>query len=152
MNIRKLDHHDLRKLRERLLFFIRHHGDKRITAKAIRWLQHLPAEPFPKGTLLAAGLVDGKIAGFTAFSDYGKQEAIIVVHPAARKQKIAEKLLNYSLKELGRVYTRVATDNIPSLKLCFSCGLKAFRLVSGPTGKPTLLLGGGNWSEKEISL
>jgi hypothetical protein len=53
-------------------------------------------------------------------------------------------------QQLGKVYTRVAYDNIPSLKLCFRCGLTAFAMTKGPTGKPTLWLGGGDYQKEEV--
>lgn len=148
MELRNIQPHELKKLRQSLVRFIRYHGDQRITHKAIRWLQHLPAEPFEEGTALILATLHGKIAGFTALADYGRKESFIVVHPAMRKKKVGAMLLQRSLDELGKIYTRVAIDNIPSLKLCFSCGLKAYDLSTGPTGKPTLMFGGGkDWTD-----
>lgn len=136
--------------RDRLIRFCWRYGDKRITHKALRWLQQLPTDqPFPQGTWMAAALDGKRPIGFILFGQFGLEEAIIVVHPGHRKNGVGEQLLTHALGRLDRVYTRVACDNIPSLKLCFAQGLVAFHLVTGPTGKPTLILGGGNWSWKE---
>lgn len=150
MKIRNLDPTDLNRHRKSLIQFITKHGDQRITAKALRWLTQLPAEDFAPGTLLTVILYEEKLAGFIAFADYGRVESFIVVHPAVRERNVGEHLVRHSLTELGRVYTRVSLDNVPSLKLCFRCGLHAFRLIKGPTGKPTFWLGGGDWKAEEI--
>ncbi|MFD1425974.1 GNAT superfamily N-acetyltransferase [Kroppenstedtia sanguinis] len=141
----------LRRVRPQLLRFSKRHGDRRITHRALRWLRSLTGDPFPGGTWLAAALDGQRLAGFILFGKYGLEESFIVVHPEYRKQAVAESLLEAALHTLDRVYTRVACDNIPSLKLCFKQGLVAFQLVTGPTGKPTLCLGGGNWSRKEFT-
>lgn len=137
--------------RDRLIRFSLRHGDKRITHKALRWLKRLPLnQPFPQGTWMAVALEKDRLCGFILFGGFGLEEAFIVVHPARRRQRVGEQLLELALSRLDRIYTRVACDNIPSLKLCFSMGLVAFHLISGPTGKPTLILGGGNWTRKEF--
>ncbi|PTM58049.1 GNAT family N-acetyltransferase [Desmospora activa] len=136
--------------RERLVHFSFRYGDKRITHKALRWLQRLPTDQsFPEGTWMAVALDEERLAGFILFGQFGLKEAIVIVHPDHRKKSVGEQLLTLALDRLDRVYTRVACDNIPSLKLCFSKGLIAFRLITGPTGKPTFILGGGNWSQEE---
>lgn len=99
---------------------------------------------------MAIATEERRLVGVIAFGRYGLEESFIVVHPNHRNRKIGELLLNYSLNSLKKVYTRVACDNIPSLKLCFSCGLVAFRMIRGPTGKPTLCLAGGDWNPEEV--
>lgn len=99
---------------------------------------------------MAIASEEKRLVGVIAFGCYGLEESFIVVHPDFRNRRIGELLLNHSLKTLKKVYTRVACDNVPSLKLCFSCGLVAFRLIRGPTGKPTLCLAGGDWNPEEV--
>ncbi|MDR6226657.1 GNAT family N-acetyltransferase [Desmospora profundinema] len=136
--------------RDRLIRFSLRFGDKRITHKALRWLKQVPVnQPFPEGTWMAIALDRDRLCGFILFGRFGLEEAFIVVHPSKRRQRVAEQLLELALNRLDRIYTRVACDNIPSLKLCFAMGLVAFRLVTGPTGKPTLILASGNWSQEE---
>ena len=132
-----------------LVQFLRKYGNGRITHHAIRWFQEITGE-LSNETLVAATLEDKKITGVIVFGNYGMEESFIVVHPKYRNQRLGEMLLNYSLEKLDKVYTRVACDNTPSLKLCFSCGMVAISLFTGPTGKPTLWLAGGNWRSNDI--
>lgn len=152
MEIHILSPRHLLRTRSLLVPFIRKYGERRITHKAIRWLQTLQTDHFPEGTLISIATEQRKLAGVIAFSRFGLDQSFIVVHPLRRKQKIGETLLYHALEDLEKVYTRVACDNIPSLKLCFSAGLVAFRLIRGPTGKPTLWLGGGKWNPKDVPL
>ncbi|SHE76294.1 Protein N-acetyltransferase, RimJ/RimL family [Seinonella peptonophila] len=139
MEILKCDRIHLKKWRPTLIRFIWKHGDQRITHQAIRWFRRLNNVE-QEGTLVALAMEEKRLIGLTALSNYGLGEAFIVVHPRFRKSGVGEKLLQFTLQELPKVYTRVACDNIASLKLCFSCGLIAYKLISGPTGKPTLCL------------
>lgn len=91
-----------------------------------------------------------KVAGIIVFGNYGIEESFIAVHPDYRRKRVGEQLLKQAIQSLGKVYARVASDNIPSLKLCFSCGLMAFSLCKGPTGKDTLWLGGGNFDPADV--
>lgn len=140
----------LRRVRPLLLNFSKRHGDRRITHRAMRWLRNLTGDPYPGGTWLAAALDGRRLVGFILFGNYGLDEAFIVVHPEYRKQAVGESLLKAALHTLDRVYTRVACDNIPSLKLCFKEGLVAFHLITGPTGKPTLCLGEETGADKSL--
>ncbi|QKG83926.1 GNAT family N-acetyltransferase [Kroppenstedtia pulmonis] len=140
----------LKKWRSSILLFAKKYGDRRITHKALRWLRNVKPGPFPEGTWMSVALEGRRLVGFICFGRYGMEEAFIVVHPSHRKKKVAETLLFHALEELDKVYTRVACDNVPSMKLCFSAGMIAFNLTTGPTGKPTLCFGGGEWSPEEF--
>ncbi|TCP68363.1 GNAT family N-acetyltransferase [Baia soyae] len=150
MRTKTLSSEEVGRVRDPLIHFLKKYSDGRITAKGIRWFRQLPINEVRDGNWVAISWKDNKIAGAMIMGDYGRKEAMIVVHPDFRKHGIGETLLNQALQQLGKVYTRVACDNIPSLKLCFSCGLKAFHLVKGPTGKPTLWLGGGNFVKEDV--
>jgi GNAT superfamily N-acetyltransferase len=151
MNIRKTTYSEIEKRRQIFIQFIKKFGDGRITHRAIRWFRQLDENQFQQpGTLIAIATDQNRLAGIILFADYGKQEAFIVVHPQYRQKGIGEKLVSFSLTLLPKIYTKVAYDNIPSLKLCFACGLKAFRLFKGPTGKPTFWLGAGDFHESEV--
>lgn len=139
-----------KQIQHHLIRFTIQHSDHRITHQAIRWFKRLKSSNWKKGTMIMISLHNNKLVGLVVFGNYGIQESFCVVHPAYRNQGIGEKLLKHSLRQLNRVYTRVAIDNLPSLKVCFSCGLVAFRLIKGPTGKPTFLFGGGDWKADEI--
>lgn len=150
MELKTFTPNQLQRVKGVLVQFLRKYGNGRITHHAIRWLQKLAPEELSNGTLVAATLDEQKLTGVIIFGKYGIEESVITVHPDYRNQGIGEMLLNDSLERLNKVYTRVACDNIPSLKLCFSCNLVAIHLFTGPTGKPTLWLAGGDWRRKDI--
>jgi len=138
-------------LRKSLINFVIRYGDEHITKKAINWLKSVP---FPKinqenGDLIHIYVEGKKIVGLLAIANYGMEQAFIVVHPNFRKTGVAYQLVVESLEDIDRFYVKVANDNVPSLKLCFATGMYAFDLIKGPTGKPTLVLGIGNWEEEE---
>ncbi|BCU81019.1 hypothetical protein JIR001_08020 [Polycladomyces abyssicola] len=151
MHIQILTPRQLSRHRLKILSFFRKYGEKRITHKALRWLQQLSGEQYPEGTLVSIAFENKQAIGIIVFGRYGLDESMIAVHPAFRKKGIGEALLGHAIDDLGKVYTRVACDNTPSLKLCFSSGLVAFRLFLGPTGKPTLWLAGGDWDPSEVT-
>jgi GNAT superfamily N-acetyltransferase len=150
MEIRQLTIEEIKKYRHNLIRFIRKFSDGRITLRAIRWFKQLNLENVSPGTLVVVSLEGKKLTGVIIICHYGLEESLIAVHHSYRKQGVGITLLNHTLQHLEKVYTRVACDNIPSLKVCFACGLCAFHLIKGPTGKPTLWLGGGNWSPQDI--
>lgn len=148
--IREVPYRQLDKVRPQLLRFLRLYGDKRLTHKALRWLKQLPAEPYQKGTIIAVALDDRRLVGLAAIGNFGLDESIIAVKPDYRKRGLGQDLIRFLLQDVDRLYAKIATDNIPSLKLCFSMGMVAFDLFIGVTGKPTLWLGLGNWDRKEV--
>lgn len=151
MHIREVPYSQLNKVRRRLLHFLRLYGDKRLTHKALRWLSTLPPQPYEEGTVIAVALDGRRLVGVIAIGQYGKEESIIAVKPNYRQSGVGRQLVHYALEHLDRLYSRVAMDNIPSLKLCFSIGMVAFDLFTGVTGKPTLWLGIGKWDREEVS-
>lgn len=150
MKIYSLTPAEIEKHRSVITQFMKRYGDGRVTHKALRWFNQLQADTLPPGTYVAAALKNKKIVGIIVFGEYGIQEAFIAVHPHYRKQGVGETLLMSAVQTLEKVYTRVACDNLPSLRLCFHCGLVAFKLTRGPTGKPTLWLGGGQFDPDEL--
>lgn len=150
MVIREVSYRQLDKVRGQLIRFLKLYGDKRLTHKALRWMKNLPAEPYKDGTLIAVVLDKRRLTGVIAIGRYGIEEAIIAVKPSCRQQGLGKDLVSYVLQKIDRMYARVATDNIPSLKLCFSLGMVAFDMFTGVTGKPTLWLGIGKWDKNEV--
>ena len=139
-------------LRIRLIKFISTYGDGHITLRAIKWLRTsaFSSLNFNNGDLIHVCLDNNqKILAVFAVSHFGLDHSLIVVHPSIRKKGIARSLMSKTLDDIDRLYVKVANDNIPSLKLCFSIGMRAFDLTKGPTGKPTLIMGYGNFSLEE---
>jgi GNAT superfamily N-acetyltransferase len=150
MKIHAFPPQSLERIRKPLLRFLRRYGDGRITHQAMRWFHRLTPEELKEGTYIAAAYDEKKVAGIIVFGNYGIEESFIAVHPDYRQRGVGEQLLKQAIQSLGKVYARVASDNIPSLKLCFSCGLMAFSLCKGPTGKDTLWLGGGTFDPADV--
>ncbi|CEH31655.1 hypothetical protein AM501_03225 [Aneurinibacillus migulanus] len=137
--------------REKLIRFSKTYGDRRITARAIRWLQEMPEADINKeGTLLIAHVHNKKLLGLLAVAEYGIQESFLVVHPEARTNRIGKTLTEEAIRRLGKLYARVAADNMPSLKTCFAAQMIAFSCIRGVTGKPTLWLAAGDWSRDDV--
>lgn len=150
MKIHSFPPQSFQRIKNPLLRFIKRYGDGRITYQALRWFNQLSPKQLKEGTYIAAAYDEKKVTGIIVFGNYGIEESFIAVHPDYRQKKVGEQLLNHAIQSLGKVYARVAVDNIASLKLCFTCGLVAFSLCKGPTGKDTLWLGGGDFNPEDI--
>lgn len=151
MSIVNLSAHQFFSIRKKLIYFLRQHGDRRITTQAIRWLKQATRKEFEKeGFLALCSLKQNRLIGVLIVADYGIKESFIAVHKHYRNQHVAKNMLQHALRHLGKMYGRVAIDNIPSLKVCLDNGMVAFHLFTGVTNKPTLWLGGGNWKKEDI--
>ncbi|MCS1351635.1 N-acetyltransferase [Mechercharimyces sp. CAU 1602] len=133
-----------------LIHFFKNQGEKRITYQSLRWLHNQQNTGYELGTIATVALAQKRLAGALVLGRYGIEESLLAVHSTYRNQEIAETLLLQAKEELGKLYGRIECDNSASLKACFNAGLMAFRLIQGTTGKPTLWLAGGDWSEEEL--
>lgn len=152
MRIIKVTEKTPESFKKNLIYFIKKYGDGHITKKAIIWIKNTPFADINKknGDLIHVYLNNkNNIIGTIAIANYGLKQAIIVVHPKVRNKGVAQNLVMETQKDIDRLYVKVANDNVASLKLCFSVGMNAFDLIKGPTGKPTSVLGFGNWSSDE---
>jgi ribosomal protein S18 acetylase RimI-like enzyme len=141
----------LAKKRRPLIHFFHLHGDHRITKDAFDWIQKVKGEDLDQeGTLILCAVEQNKLIGVVIASNYGIHESFIAVHKKYRNQHTAQKMVKHTIQHLGKLYGRVAMDNTPSLKVCLDNQMVAFHLFTGPTKKPTLWLGGGNWSKEDI--
>ncbi|HJV44942.1 MAG TPA: GNAT family N-acetyltransferase [Bacillota bacterium] len=151
MQVKQVTPEQLPKVKQRFIQFIQLHGDKRITKQATRWLEAITGEQLTEeGNCILAAIEDKKLTGVLAVADYGRKEAFVAVHVHYRQQKTGVTLLEELLKRVDKAYGRVALDNIPSLKMCFAMGMIGFKVITGPTGKPTLWLGLGNWKKEDV--
>ncbi len=138
--------------RSRLVQFIQQHGDNRITHRAIRWLRELDADLLllQAGTAIIVALSEKQLRGLIIIADYGREESLAVVHRDYRSMNIASALIQKYLDDKDKLYGRVALDNVPSIKMCLANGMVGFKLTEGPTGKPTMWFGMGNWKKEDI--
>lgn len=135
----------------RLLRFIRTYGEGRITHRALRWLRSFTGEEDEEpGTLFLVAKENQRIAGFFSARDYGRKESFIVIHPRYRNQGLGRGMVQESLTRMDKFYGRIALDNLPSLKMALALGMVGFHLTKGPTGKPTLWVGIGNWRKEDV--
>lgn len=147
----KLTERNLERHRKHLLLFFRKHGDKRITKAGMDWLRQAGKEDVNReGNFMIYGLHNKLLVGVFIVVNYGIDESFIAVHRHYRNQDIGSEMIQRAITELGKLYGRVAMDNIPSLNLCFHNGMVAFQYLRGPTGKPTLWLGGGQWKREDV--
>lgn len=152
MKIIKITNSTPDSFRIRLIKFISKYGDGHITLKAINWFKktNFFSLNLDNGDLIYVSLNNNeKICGVLVISNYGLKQAFIVVHPLIRKKGLANSLTSEALKSLNRLYVKVANDNVPSLKHCFSLGMRAFDMIIGPTGKPTFVFGYGDFDPEE---
>jgi GNAT superfamily N-acetyltransferase len=151
MQIKQIAPEHLGKVRQRLIQFFQLYGDKRITKRGLNWLEEVtPEELSEQGNCLLVCIEDARLLGAIAVGNFGRRESFIAVRPTQRQKGIGQLLVDGLMKRMDKMYARVALDNIPSLKLCFSMGMAGFQIITGPTGKPTLWLGLGNWSKEDV--
>ncbi|RXT04810.1 N-acetyltransferase [Ammoniphilus sp. CFH 90114] len=151
MEIKQITPDTLPKVRQRLIQFLRLHGDKRITKQGIRWLQRLKSEEVMlPGNVILIAIEDKIMTGLIAVADYGRAESYVAVHKRYRQKQTGVTLIQELMRRIDKAYGRVALDNVPSLKMCFAMGMVGFKLVTGITGKPTLWLGLGNWKKEDV--
>lgn len=152
MQIRVIEPEQLPKVRKRLMTFTRLHGDRRITKHGIHWLKKFQADALSKeqGTMVIAAMENNTLTGLLTISDFGRDESYVVVHRRHRKSGLAKKLIQEMLRQVDKAYGRVALDNTASIKMCLAMGMVGFKLVNGPTGKPTMWFGTGNWKYEDV--
>lgn len=126
--------------RFQLLRFVRRHGERRISSRA--WQRLLLAgetELSRPGTAIAVAYTQGGCPAGVAFAaEYGDDACLIAVHPALRGRGVGRRLLRMLAEPWERLTCSVALDNAASVAMCFTAGLVAVGLETGPTGKPTL--------------
>lgn len=161
VRIRAVQAAEIVRLRAALLGFVRRHGERRITERAIRWLQHVDgAKLRSPGTVMLLALAlrrdrapvpDARpLIGLFAAGDYGLSASFLVVHRRARGSGIGRTLLKTALRLLGRLYGRIALDNAASLAVAQAAGLIPVRRTFTPKGAPAVVVAGGDWTEEEV--
>ena len=105
---------------------IRNHKDGHITVKGFKQFSLITKDSIlNKQNTIIIALHNNKVVGMLACGEQGHSFAITVVHKDYRQHGIAKALLKKAIKECGGFYCEVASDNLPSLKTCFSCNMVA---------------------------
>lgn len=131
------------KEKKRLLSFIIRFGEKRITAASLYALRTLnptwlETENGRSRAVIVLTKHNGRMTGLGFAADGGEGGCIIVVHPDVRRSGAGYAMMRAIMNKLGSLACHVAADNIASMTLCFSLGMKAVSIHKGPTGKSTL--------------
>ncbi|WP_168122777.1 N-acetyltransferase [Paenibacillus sp. HB172176] len=144
MELQHLTPEDWLKEKKRLLNFAIRFGEKRITVAALHSLRSLKPEslqPDERGCSEAAVVISkhgGRMTGLGFAADGGEGGCFLVVHPSARRLGTGSSIMRAIMKRIGFLTCDVASDNVPSMALCFALGMKAVSIHRGPTGKSTL--------------
>lgn len=137
-------------MRTKLIQFILDFGERRITKRSIQWLSQLTADNMLlDGTQILAAVDEHRLIGLSCVSCFGRNTALVVIHPNYRNKHLGSRLLAKHLQLLGSLAANVACDNTASIKMCKNAGLHPDFIFRGPTGKSTLRLVGGNRFFKE---
>jgi GNAT superfamily N-acetyltransferase len=130
--------------RRRLIGFVLRNGEKRITTSSLHALRDLDAAELEADgsgyskAVIAVTKQNGMITGLGFASDGGDGGCLLVVRQGARRLGAGTVLMKAMIGRLGRLSCHVASDNVPSMALCFRIGMKAVSIHKGPTGKSTL--------------
>ncbi|RAP75491.1 GNAT family N-acetyltransferase [Paenibacillus montanisoli] len=132
--------------KEKVTRFLYRYGDNRITNAALVALRELPHAQLaegrsgeaPSAAIAVAISSSGKLMACAFAEDGGERACFVVVAPEFRGQGAGSALLKALRRRLGSLTCSVASDNAPSMAMCFRAGMKAVSLHTGPTGKPTL--------------
>lgn len=126
----------------RTFTFVRKYRSGRITPRALKLFRTFQPSSLgePGKVVLVAITPKRKLVGVLACADYGRQFSLIVIRPDLRARGLGTMMLQAAIERLGQFYAIVAADNIPSLKMCFRCGLWAYDVYLSEYGKPTLRL------------
>lgn len=121
---------------------MRRQGDRRLTQKALRFYAGLQAADVvgPGNLVLAALDRRVRVVGVVAALGWGYRLSLVVVHRRLRGHGLGGTLLRLAVQALGRYYAEVASDNLPSLRALFACGLRAYDVFTRPSGKVILRL------------
>ena len=152
VEVRAIRPEEWKKVRPKVISFIRRYGDRRITQQGLNWLKSASEKELQEpGTGVWVAVENKRMVGLSALSHYGIHQSLIVVHPNLRNKSVARNMVTTIIQSVGKIYGRVAYDNHASLSMCLGSGMVVFaRAKDGPTGKPTYWVGGGNWKREDI--
>lgn len=132
------------KERKRALNFAIRFGEKRITVSSLHALRGLDpnslqqdGDGHSKASIVIAKQ-GGRMTGLGYAADGGDGGCFLVVHPSVRRLGTGSTIMKAIMNRIGYLSCDVASDNVPSMALCFALGMKAVSIHRGPTGKSTL--------------
>lgn len=121
--------------------FVRTYKDKHITPETSANLKALTRDDIDKpGTIALVAVENKRIMGVLIGGGYGHDFSLAVVRRGERSRGLGKQLLRRAIEELGSFHVEIASDNVPSLKIAFSCGLLAYGVFVRDNGKVVLRL------------
>ena len=129
------------RLRKRVLTFVATHKDRHITPETSSRLRSLKRDELAElGSIVLVASEQNRLLGVLACKEHGKAFSLAVVRKTERSKGVGKQLLQRAIVELEEFHVEIASDNVPSLKLAFACGLKAYSVFVRDTGKVVLRL------------
>ena len=129
------------RLRKKVLVFVANHRDRHITPETSARLRSLTRNDLAElGTIVLVATEQNRILGVLACKEHGRCFSLAVVRKAERSKGVGKELLRRAIVEMGEFHVEIASDNVPSLKLAFACGLRAYSVFVRDTGKVVLRL------------
>jgi len=141
--IRQIQPAEWRKVRPLALELVRGHRDGHITRRAFTHLQQLRGPSLEKpGNVVWSAWDKRKLVGIMVFERYGNRTSMVVVHRDYRGQGISRDMMLQAMRQMGRFYAEIASDNLSSLRSVFWAGMVAYD-VFVRRGKVTLRVRNG---------
>lgn len=129
------------RLRKRVIAFVARHKDRHITIQTSTQLKAMTRGGLTEaGSIMLLATEESRLLGVLACKDYGRAFSLAVVRKTERSKGVGKELLRRAITELDEFHVEIASDNVPSLKLAFACGLKAYSVFIRDTGKIVLRL------------
>ncbi|KAF0198044.1 MAG: Uncharacterized protein FD169_107 [Bacillota bacterium] len=129
------------RLRKRVLAFVANYKDRHITPETNSRLRSLTGDDLAGiGSIVLLATEQNRLLGVLACKEHGQDFSLAVVRKAERSKGVGKELLRRAIAELGKFHVEIASDNVPSLKLAFACGLRAHSVFVRDTGKVVLRL------------
>lgn len=121
--------------------FVRTYKDKHITPETSGKLKSLTRDDIDKpGTIALVAVENKRIMGVLMSEAYGRDFSLVVVRRGERSRGLGKQLLNRTIEELGTFHAEIASDNVPSLKIAYACGMLAYSVFVRDNGKVVLRL------------
>lgn len=141
MSILRINKEQWPRWKKRILNFVGRYKDKHITKEASSKLRALKKVDLgDPGTLVLVAAQNKRLVGVLVGVEHGKGCSLAVVKRSTRGRGLGKELLRRAIAELGSFHAEIASDNVPSLKIAFACGLLGYDVFVRDTGKTVLIL------------
>lgn len=141
--IRQIRPSEWRKVKPLAVELVRGHRDGHITRKAFAHLQKLRSKDLEKpGNVVWSAWENSRLVGVMVFERYGNRTSMVVVHHDHRGRGISREMMLQAVRQMGRFYAEIASDNLSSLRSVFWAGMVAYD-VFVRRGKVTLRVRNG---------